>query len=143
MSGSRTYILELPAGTPILTGNHRKNPYARNRRVKELKAVIADLQMVRRIPPLGLADVLVEYESPPRRVKDRHPYHSDAVLDSDAVGPTAKALVDGMVEAGIWKSDQRNRIRRVICELSAVKHPRGLVRITITEVVEGAAQESA
>lgn len=50
---------------------------------------------------------------------------------------------DALVRSGVLVNDSRKWVRQVTYRLAAVKHPRGLVRITITEVVEDAAQESA
>jgi Holliday junction resolvase RusA-like endonuclease len=137
VSGSRQWVIEIPPGTPIVGGNSRQDRWSRNARVQRLKEAAAVLAMKQRIQPLGQCDITVAYESPPRAKAKRHPLASDCITDSDNVAPTAKALVDGLVQAGLWASDGRKRVRKVTCELSAQVHPRGQLRITITELAGG------
>ena len=67
-------MIELPAGEPILTANHRLNKYAANRRTQDLKQLMIRLcRDVHRIPRLDHATIAVEYMAPPRRKADRHP----------------------------------------------------------------------
>lgn len=132
----RRLIIDLPPGWPILTANNRMDRWSRSARVRELRSAAATLARAQGVPPLGPADITVTYASPPRLRRLRHPLASDAVTDSDAIAPTAKALVDGLVQAGLWPSDARKRIRSVTCELAPKGHPRGLVRVVITEIAE-------
>lgn len=136
-SGPRTWVLELPEGTSIVSGNNRLNRYARNDRIQALKQKTRVAVLRAKIPPLGRADIEVRYFSPPRLKRLRHPFASDAISDSDNISPTGKACADGIVLAGVFVSDAKKRVRRVISELDDATHPRGLVRITITEVVAG------
>lgn len=135
--------LELPPGTPILTANHRLHRLAANNRTQQLKAVVWQLARHARLPVLGPCDVTVEYESPPRRRKDRHPLSSDRVEDSDAIAPTAKACVDALADFGTFGgADSKTRVRKVAYQLLPETHPRGLVRIRLApitpEVSDGA-----
>lgn len=144
MPDPRTYVLELPAGTPILTANQSLHFHDRSDRVEALAAVVTQLVRSQRPPPFaGQVDVLVEYASPPHRKADRHPLSSQEVKDAENIAPTSKAAIDALVRAGVLVNDSRKWVRQVTYRLAAVKHPRGLVRITITEVVEDAAQEPA
>ena len=130
----RSWTLELPPGTPILTANHRLNRYVAQAQINALQAVAIQLARTHRLPPIGYAEVLAEYNPPPRRRKDRHPLASERIEDSDNLQPTAKALVDGLRKAGVWPSDSRKWVRHVVCEVLPQTHPRGQVRLTITEV---------
>ena len=130
----RVWVISLPPGTPILTGNHRLHYHARNRRVKDLYQVIADLVMVHRIPRVDYADVRVTYKPPPRWRHMRHPLASDRVEDSDALWPTSKALIDGLTRAGVFTSDTHKHVRVSECEVLDDIHPMGAVQLTITEV---------
>lgn len=132
---ARTWTLELPAGTPILTANHRMNRYAANTRIKDLKKAITDMAMVQRLPVIGRCDVLVEYLPPPRRRRDRHPFASERIEDGDNLYPTSKALVDGLAACGTFGgADSRRRVPQSTCRVLPQTHPRGLVRIHLTEV---------
>jgi hypothetical protein len=134
MTGPRTWTIELPAGTPILTANHRMNRYAAQRRINDLQDVAIQLALLHQLPAIGYATVLAQYNPPPRRMKDRHPLASDRIEDSENLQPTAKALVDGLRKAGVWPSDSRKYVRHVTCEVLPETHPRGQVTVTITEV---------
>jgi hypothetical protein len=134
---ARTWTIELPPGTPIISGNNRLDRYAKNRRTQELKDKAGAIARCRvQIPPLRRADITVTYLSPPRLRRLRHPLASDAISDSDNLAPTGKALVDGIVACGIFPSDSKRYVRRVTYELAEETHPRGLLRVHITEVTD-------
>lgn len=134
---ARTWTVELPPGTEILSANHRMNRYAAQRRINALQGVAIQLATKYKLPAIAHATVLVTYEPPPRLTKDRHPLASQRIEDSENLQPTAKALVDGLVKAGVFPAgDSRKRIDWVTCVLLPETHPRGLVRLTITEVTE-------
>jgi hypothetical protein len=136
----RAWVIELPAGEPILTANHHMNRYAANRRVQDLKGLMIRLAQVHKLPRLEAATVTVEYRSPPRRKADRHPLASDRVEDHDALYPTRKALVDGLVKAGVLADDNRKRVTNSGCRILPETHPMGLLRVVITEVAAGGEQ---
>ena len=136
-SGPRVFVIDIPPGTPIVGGNNRQDRWSKNARVHELKEAAAVLARKQRIPPLGQCDITVAYESPPRLKAKRHPLASDCITDSDNIAPTGKALVDGLVQAGLWASDGRKRVRSVRYELSPQTHPRGRLVLTITELPAG------
>jgi hypothetical protein len=129
----RTWVIEMEPGTPVISANHRMNRYALNRRIKDLHDRIGKFIRYRdKVPPLGRADITVEYFSPPRLKRLRHPLASDCITDEDNLYPTAKALVDGIVRAGVLKNDTKHYARSR-CVLADETHPRGLLRIHITE----------
>jgi crossover junction endodeoxyribonuclease RusA len=130
----RTWTIELEPGTPILTANHRKHRYAAGARTKQLRAVAYQLANAMRLPVIEQAEILVQYNPPPRLKRDRHPLASERIEDSENLQPTAKALVDGIVQAGVLASDSRRYVRHVVCEMLPETHPRGLVTVHITEV---------
>lgn len=144
MTDLRAYVLELPPGTPILTANQSLHFHDRHDRVEALAAVVTQLVRAQRPAPFtGQVDVVVEYWSPPHRKADRHPLSSQEVKDAENIAPTSKAAIDALVRAGVLVNDSRKWVRQVTYRLAPVKHPRGLVRITITEVAEDAAQEAS
>lgn len=131
----RSWVIDLTPGTPILSANSRLHRYARNRRTQDLKEQIRLLALNAGIPRLERADIEVLYFSPPRLVRQRHPLASDCITDHDNLAPTAKALVDGVVKAGVLRADTKRYVRSW-CGLAEQTHDRGLVRVTITEVGE-------
>jgi hypothetical protein len=132
----RSWVIEMEPGTPIISANHRMNRYALNAQVQDLKDRIGKFIAYRdKVPPIGRADIVVEYISPPRRRKDRHPFASDCITDNDNLAPTAKALVDGIAAAGVVPADTKRYVTSR-CVLADETHPRGLLRVTITEVGE-------
>lgn len=138
-TGLRTWTLTLPEGTPIISGNNRLHYHAKNRLTKDLHAKVADAvrrQMPRGVHVAGPVDITVEYASPPRLKRLRHPLASDCISDSDNIAPTGKACADGIVKAGLFPSDSKKYVRRVTYILAEETHPRGLVRIHISEVAE-------
>ena len=135
----RTFTIELPPGTPILTGNSRLNRYERNRITQGLKNAVIVLARRDRIPPVGRCDITVEYATPPRRRKDRHPLAAEAITDADNIAPTAKACADGLTAAGVLpRGDASAHVRSVRCVLADETHPRGVVRVIIAETAGGA-----
>ncbi len=133
---SRTWTLELPPGTPFLTANNRDHWSARQRTTANLHACIKTLVVMHKVPAIERADITVQYEPPPRLKRDRGFMASPRVEDQDNLAPAAKALVDGLVQAGVLPGDSRKRVRSST-ELLADTNPRGLLRVVITEVTDG------
>ena len=132
-STPRSYTIELPPGTPIISGNNRLNRYAKNRRIKDLHRLIAQLTL-RWQPITGPVDITVEYASPPLRKAKRHPLASECILDHDNLWPTYKACCDGLVRAGVLKGDTKRYVGPGRVVIADETHPRGLLRVTISEV---------
>lgn len=138
VAAPRTFVIDLPAGEPILTANHRLHKFAANRRTQDLAGLMIRLcRDVHRLPRLEAVRVDLEYASPPRRKADRHPRASDRVEDHDALYPTRKALADGIVRAGVLVDDNKARVRGGECRILPETHPMGQVRVVITEVPGG------
>ena len=133
---ARTFTLELPPGTPIISGNNRLDRYAKNRRIKDLQRLI-------RAKVRGRAQITVpvyitvEYASPPRLMRLRHPFASECILDHDNLWPTYKACCDGLVRAGLLAGDTKRYVGPGRVALADETHPRGLLRVTISEVTGG------
>jgi len=127
------WTLEFPPGMELLTGNNRLSRYPKAAVVKALRE--QGRIAARDLPQIERADIHVTYLPPPRLRKDRHPFASARVEDSDALGPTAKALIDGIAKAGTFGGgDSRKHVRRVTYELLDGACPRGQVTLHITEV---------
>ncbi len=132
----REWVVELPPGTPIISGNHRMHPMARAAAVKRLKDTTVRAIEIARLPVITVpVDVLIEYEPPPRLKKDRHPLASARIEDSDNLAPTGKTLVDALRKAGVLaRGDAHGRVRKVTNQVLPRTHLRGHVRMRITEV---------
>jgi hypothetical protein len=136
---ARTWTLEFEPGMPILTSNSRLSRYPKAALIKDLGNRAFWKAAEARLPCIEYADVLVQYQPPPRRLRDRHPFASERVEDSGALAPTGKALIDGLTQAGVFgangkKSDSRKHVRRELYELLPGTHPRGQVTVRITEI---------
>lgn len=134
----RSWVIELPPGTPILTANERASSWratmGRNKRTQELKAIVRRLAAdVAKVPALRVARVEVVYLNPPRLKKDRHPLASARIEDHDNLWPTWKATTDALVKAQVLADDNARRVMPPVCRIGGM-HPRGQVRIIITEV---------
>jgi hypothetical protein len=118
----------------ILTGNNRLSRYPKARLVKELRQQGWAAAKRLKLPRIERAEIRVTYLPPPRRVQDRHPLASARIEDGENLAPTSKALIDGIVSAGVFASDSRKHVRRVSNELLEGTDPRGQVCVHITEV---------
>ena len=128
-------MIELPEGTPIITGNNRLHCHAKNRITKNLYQVIAGLAL--RWQPIAVpVHITVGYASPPRLRAKRHPLASECILDHDNLWPTYKACADGLVRAGVFAGDTKRYVGPGNVELADETHPRGLLRVHITEVAQ-------
>ena len=133
-AGPRTWTIELPPSTVLLTSNHRLHRMKANAVTQSLRGLAIQLARKQRIPQVERADILVTYLPPPRLRRLRHPLASERVDDPDALAPTGKALIDGLTQAGVFVSDNRKHVRRVAYELLEGSCPRGQVLLHITEV---------
>lgn len=135
---SRTWAIEIPPGTEFLTANDHISYFAKNAINRDLKELAGDLvTKIHRMPALSFAEFEFAYTPPPRRKADRHPLASKRVEDPDALFPTGKALIDGIVQAGVLPNDSRRYVGSVHYSLSSGSTPRGLLVMTITGTVAG------
>lgn len=91
--GPRTWTVALPAGLPLLNANRRVHWRVRHERTKAIREA-AYLIARGAVPPLQRAHVVGEYRPPDRRRRDVHNLY-----------PSAKAAVDGLVDAGVLPDD--------------------------------------
>jgi hypothetical protein len=133
-AGPRTWTIEMPPSTVLLTSNHRLHRMEAHKINTSLGDLAGQLARNQRIPRIERADILLTYLPPPRLVKDRHPLASARVEDSGALAPTGKALIDGLKDAGVFADDNFRHVRRESYELLEGSCPRGQVLLHITEV---------
>lgn len=93
MSG-RTWTVELPAGLPLLNANRRPHHQVRAKLTREIRAAALVCTKAAGVPHLQRAHIIAEYRPPNRRPRDVHNLY-----------PSAKAAVDGVVDAGVLTDD--------------------------------------
>lgn len=131
----RTFVIEFPPGMELLTANSRLSRYPRARLIKSLRGIGWGHAKKCRVPQLGPATVEVFYHPP----AGRGPLCSARIHDADNIAPTAKALIDGIAQSGVWPRDSAQHVRRVSYEFGP-KSKRGQVVMRITEVATSAAR---
>lgn len=89
-----TWTVELPAGMPLLNANRRIHHMARARLTRDLRQAAYLCAKNAKVPHLARAHVIAEYRPPDRRKRDSH----NLFL-------SAKAAVDGLVDAGVLTDD--------------------------------------
>lgn len=91
---SRSWSVALPAGLPLLNANRRQHHMAKARLTRAIRDVAHMLARSDRVPALERAHIVCEYRPPDRRRRDVH-----------NLFPSAKAAVDGLVDAGVLPDD--------------------------------------
>lgn len=90
----RTWTVELPAGLPLLNANKRAHWSVRRDRTKAIRAAAWAQARKTGVPRLDRAHIVCEYRPPDRRRRDVANW-----------APSAKAAVDGVVDAGVLADD--------------------------------------
>jgi hypothetical protein len=90
----RTWTVELPPGLELLNANQRKHWSAKGRTTKAIRDAAHMFALADRIPAVSRAYIVAEYRPPNRRRRDVH-----------NLFPSAKAAVDGLVDAGVLPDD--------------------------------------
>jgi crossover junction endodeoxyribonuclease RusA len=93
------YRLTVPATMPWLTANQRLGWWARARLTARWRQEAAWLARSAKLPALESAYVVVELRFPVLRRRDPGNW-----------SPTAKAIVDGLVDAGVFVDDDAGRV---------------------------------
>jgi Holliday junction resolvase RusA-like endonuclease len=118
----RTFTVELPAGLPLLNANRRIHWRRRAELTKDIRSTAWMLTRARGIPGLARAQVVCEYLPPDRRRRDVHNLY-----------PSAKAAVDGLVDAGVLPDDSDRYLVGPDMRLGEIK-PKGQLVLHITEL---------
>lgn len=95
----RTWTVELPAGIPLLTANQRPHWRARARLTKTIREAAYWSAKASKVPSLVCAHITVDYRPVDRRRRDPGNW-----------APSAKAAVDGLVDAGILPDDDAHHL---------------------------------
>ena len=119
----------------MLSLNDREHRMVQFRKAKELKKAAWAMTLGAKVPKLNRVTVAVVYDPPDGR-------HRDA----DNLGPTLKAVIDGIAIAVLpaysgkrraVPGDDSRHVARVSLEIGPEPFPRGRLRVVITEVRDG------
>jgi hypothetical protein len=91
---ARTWTVALPVGFQLVNANKRMHHMAKARLVKDIRYGASLFAGLAGVPALKRAHVVCEYCPPDRRRRDVH-----------NLFPSAKAAVDGLVDAGVLPDD--------------------------------------
>lgn len=91
---TRTHVIELPYLSPPLSANQRMHWSTKGRVTREVRHTAAWLARYAKLPSTDRLIVTLHYRPASRRRRDAHNLY-----------PTVKALVDGLVDAGIVPDD--------------------------------------
>ena len=122
MNSLRMWTVPLPAGMALLNANRRHHHHTRARLTRELRGTALVYTKAARVPHLERAHIVVEYRPPDKRRRDVH-----------NLFPSAKAAVDGVVDAGVLTDDSDAYLIGPDMRLGAVE-PLGRLVIHITEL---------
>ena len=94
MTGRRTFTVELPAELPLVNANKRLHRMRQADLTKAIRAAAFVMAKNGKVPALQRAHIICEFRPPDRRRRDVHNLY-----------PSAKAAVDGLVDAGVLPDD--------------------------------------
>jgi Holliday junction resolvase RusA-like endonuclease len=117
-----TWTVELPAGLPLLNANLRQHHMAKARLTKTLREAAAVCARRDKIPHFKRVHIIAEYRPNDRRRRDVH-----------NLFPSAKAAIDGLVDAGVLTDDADEYLIGPDMRLGRVE-PRGRLVLHITEL---------
>ncbi|MGV9383578.1 hypothetical protein ACWDRB_47730 [Nonomuraea sp. NPDC003707] len=121
----RPWVLEMPAGMELLNSNHRYHWRKENRIKKPLRETACWLARAARIPAMQRARMVAVYEPPDRRRRDPANLY-----------PSWKAVVDGVVDAGVLPDDDSKHLDGPYMELSETVHPKGRLVLYVYELTD-------
>jgi len=122
MTEPRTYTIELPAGLELLTLNQRMHWRPRNDITQALRQATFIVARNAKIPQLQRAHVICRIHFSVRRRRDIHNWM-----------PTAKACVDGLVDAGVLTDDNDDHLDGPVMQ-PGIPQPQAVVVLEIREV---------
>lgn len=96
---ARTWVIALPAGIELLNANQRRHWAPTRRIARQLRHLAQAMARSAGVPALQRAHITAEYRPPDRRRRDVHNLY-----------PSAKAAVDGLVDAGVLPDDNDDHL---------------------------------
>lgn len=121
MSG-RTWTVELPAGLTLLNANQRLHWSRKAELTRNIRAAAYVCTRHVKVPRLRRISVVAEYRPPDRRRRDVHNLY-----------PSAKAAVDGLIDAGVLPDDSDRYLVGPDMRAGEVA-PRGRLVLHVTEL---------
>lgn len=118
----REWTVQLPAGLPLLNANQRLHWRRRAELTKNLRTLVWLLARDAGVPALRRAHVVAEYRPPDRRRRDVHNLY-----------PSAKAAVDGLIDAGVLPDDSDRYLVGPDMRFGGIE-PGGQLLLHITEL---------
>lgn len=114
------WTIEMPPGIKVMNANDRGHWAPRHRLTRTWRQTALVLARKAKLPRLEQACIIVEYYPPTRRTRD------EANL-----APTAKAIVDGLVEAGLLPDDNTAYLTGPYPKISSELRPKGQMLVHI------------
>jgi crossover junction endodeoxyribonuclease RusA len=124
----RSWRIEFPPRQKLLNANQRMHHQPRNRIVQQLRGDAFKLAKFHKVPQLKRARIVCFYDPPTRG--------RPAAKDVHNLYPTGKALVDGLVDAGVLEDDCDEFLEGPDMR-PGTPFPGGRVVLLITELPEG------
>lgn len=119
---ARTWTVALPVGFPLLNANQRQHWRTKAKITRNIRIAAMFCAKNVRVPALARAQIVAEYRPPNRRRRDVHNLY-----------PSAKAAVDGLVDAGVLPDDSDAYLVGPDMRLGEVE-PGGRLLLHITEL---------
>ncbi|MFI9845130.1 hypothetical protein ACIHFD_49485 [Nonomuraea sp. NPDC051941] len=120
---ARTYVLQMPAGMALRNENDRGHWGTLSRKTKALRRTAYWQTKAAKIPAMQKASVVGVYEPP-----TPHPRRDPANWY-----PSFKAVVDGMIDAGMLPDDNSERLEGPDMRIGDV-HPKGRLVLYVTDL---------
>lgn len=135
MPGACEFGFRAPA--PFINANHRPHWAARAAAVQQWRAATLIHARAQRVPRFQAAHITITYHYPPTRRR----------RDAGNLSPTAKAIIDGLVDARVLPDDNDEHltgpdprvgapVHEITPPASALPAPYGAVTITIRSIRE-------
>lgn len=122
----RMWRIEFPAGMELLTSNQLGASWQKRYRItKPIKDTAIWLARAAKIPHLDRATIVAEFRPPTGRRR--------VVREAHNLGPSVKAAIDGIVQAGVLTDDSDRYVADVSFQ-PGEPHPLGQLALTITEL---------
>lgn len=99
VASARSWQIELPTGLTLMTSNERLHHLKRSDRTRALRNAARIATQVARVPSLERAHITCYLRAKDRRRRDPGNWY-----------PSAKAVVDGIVDAGVLSDDDATRV---------------------------------
>jgi len=125
MSGGSSWRIELPVGMPLLTSNQQ-------RRAGHWSKYYAIIRNIRRETNQRACKQRIPKNLPKVKIKAIYHPPDNRRRDPDAIAPSLKAAIDGIVDSGVIKDDN-NKIVTSIEIVSGTNIKKGQLVIIIEE----------